>query len=73
MHRKIGGAQQQATPLIKTILNELLSNYDNSIKGLRNKVRLRLGYEIMRRRSELCALKFEDINQTPDGKDSAHQ
>ena len=31
-------------------------------------VLLRLGYETMRRRSELCALKFEDIRQAPNGK-----
>ena len=51
MHRKIGRAQQQATPLTKPLLNQLLSNCDNSIRGLRNQVLLRLGYETMRRRS----------------------
>ena len=62
MHRKIGRAQQQATPLTKPLLNQLLCNCDNSLRGLRNKVLLRLGYETMRRRSELCAFKFEDID-----------
>ena len=68
MHRKIGRAQHQATPLTKTLLNQLLTNCDNNIRGLRNKVLLRLGYETMRRRSELCAFKFEDICQAPSGK-----
>ena len=68
MHRKIGRAQQQATPLTKPLLNQLLSNCDNSVRGLRNQVLLRLGYETMRRRSELCAFKFEDICQAPNGK-----
>ena len=68
MHRKIGRAQQQATPLTKPLLNQLLSNCDNSIRGLRNQVLLRLGYETMRRRSELCVFKFEDICQAPSGK-----
>ena len=68
MHRKIGRAQQQATPLTKPLLNQLLSDCDNSLKGLRNKVLLRLGYETMRRRSELCAFRFEDIDQAPNGK-----
>ena len=68
MHRKIGRAQQQATPLTKPLLNQLLSNCDNSVRGLRNQVLLRLGYETMRRRSELCAFKFEDICQAPSGK-----
>jgi integrase len=68
MHRKIGRAQQQATPLTKPLLNQLLSNCDNSSRGLRNQVLLRLGYETMRRRSELCAFKLEDICQAPNGK-----
>jgi len=68
MHRKIGRAQQQATPLTKPLLNQLLSNCDDSVRGLRNEVLLRLGYETMRRRSELCAFKFEDICQAPNKK-----
>jgi integrase len=68
MHRKIGRAQQQATPITKPLLNELLSNCDNSLRSLRNKVLLRLGYETMRRRSELCTFKFQDIIKAPNGK-----
>ena len=68
MHRKIGRAQDQETPLTKSLLNQLLNNCDNSIMGIRNQVLLRLGYETMRRRSELCAFKFEDIYQAPNGK-----
>jgi site-specific recombinase XerD len=68
MHRKIGRAQQQATPLTRPLLNQLLSNCDNNVMGLRNQVLLRLGYETMRRRSELCTFKFEDIDQALNGK-----
>ena len=68
MHRKIGRAQQQATPLTRTLLNQLLTNCDNSVIGIRNQVLLRLGYETMRRRSELCAFKFQDICQAPNKK-----
>jgi integrase len=68
MHRKIGRAQQQATPLTKPLLNQLLGTCDDSLRGLRNQVLLRLGYETMRRRAELCAFKFEDICQAPSGK-----
>jgi integrase len=50
------------------LLNQLLSNCDNSLRGLRNQVLLRLGYETMRRRSELCAFKFEDICKGANGK-----
>ena len=68
MHRKIGRAQEQATPLTKDLLNQLLNNCDNTVMGVRNEVLLRLGYETMRRRSELCTFKFEDICQAPSGK-----
>ena len=68
MHRKIGRAQEQATPLTKKLLNQLLGRCDNSVMGIRNQVLLRLGYETMRRRSELCAFKFDDICQAPNGK-----
>jgi len=68
MHRKIGRAQVQAAPLTKTLLNQLIDSCDSSTVGLRNKVLLRLGYETMRRRSELCAFRFEDISQAPNGK-----
>jgi len=68
MHRKIGRAQEQATPLSKTLLNQLLNNCDNSIMRIRNQVLLRLGYETMRRRSELCAFKFQDADCAPNGK-----
>ena len=36
--------------------------------GIRNQVLLRLGYETMRRRSELCAFRFEDLDSAPNGK-----
>ena len=68
MHRKIGRAQKQATPLTKSLLNQLLNNCDNNIMGIRNQVLLRLGYETMRRRSELCTFKFEDIDHAPNSK-----
>ena len=68
MHRKIGRAQEQAAPLTKGLLSQLLNNCDNRTMGIRNQVLLRLGYETMRRRSELCAFKFEDIDLAPNGK-----
>lgn len=68
MHRKIGRTQEQAAPLTKPLLIQLLDNCDDSVRGIRNQVLLRLGYETMRRRSELCAFKFEDISYAPNGK-----
>lgn len=63
MHREIRRAQQQATPLTKPLLNQIISNCNNSLRGLKNKVPYRLGCETMRRRSRLCALKLKAICQ----------
>ena len=64
MHRRIGRQQAQATPLTRDVLNELLAQCDDDIRGLRNKVLLQLGYETMRRRSELCNFRFEDLTES---------
>ena len=61
MHRRIGRQQAQATPLTQHVLNKLLSQCGDDIRGLRNRVLLQLGYETMRRRSELCNFRFEDL------------
>ena len=65
MHRKIGRQQKQATPLTKDILDQLLGQCDNDTRGLRDQVLLRLGYETMRRRSEICGFTFDDLTETP--------
>ena len=65
MHRRIGRQQKQATPLTKEYLAKLLSSCSDDIRGLRNRVLLQLGYETMRRRSEICAFKFEDLTRSP--------
>ena len=64
MHRRIGRQQAQATPLTRNVLDTLLAQCDDDIGGLRNRVLLLLGYETMRRRSELCNFRFEDIIET---------
>jgi site-specific recombinase XerD len=61
MHRRIGRQQAQATPLTRDVLDKLLAQCDDDIRGLRNKVLLQLGYETMRRRSELCNFRFDDL------------
>jgi len=63
MHRKIGRHQHQATPLTRDILDQLLEKCTNDAKGYRDRVLLLLGYETMRRRSELCNFRFEDVTQ----------
>jgi site-specific recombinase XerD len=68
MHRKKGRRQKQATPLTKNVLDALLSVCKDDIRGLRDQVLLRLGNETMRRRSELCRFKFEDVEVLPNGR-----
>jgi site-specific recombinase XerD len=68
MHRQIGRAQKQASPLTLKYLEQMKRKCDNSNRGMRDKVLLQLGYETMRRRSEICSFKFEDLEQMPNGK-----
>jgi len=63
MHRKIGRHQEQATPLTRDILNQLLAPCESNAKGPRHRVLLLLGYETMRRRSELCNFSFENLTR----------
>ena len=65
MHRKIGRQQKQATPLTKDILDQMLEQCDDDTRGLRDQILLRLGYETMRRRSEICSFTFDDLTETP--------
>lgn len=68
MHRRIGRHQKQAPPLTRDHLKLLLANCTSDLRGLRNKVLLQLGYETMRRRSELCAFEFEDLDATNESQ-----
>ena len=66
-YRELGTAQKQATPLTHEHLQQLLSVCDNSTQGERDSLMLRLGYETMRRRSEIVTFKFEDLSHSPRG------
>ncbi len=68
MHRKIGRAQSQATPLTREILDQLKLSVGTDLRGRRDLLLLQLGYETMRRRSEICSFRFEDLIELPTGK-----
>jgi len=68
MHRAIGRHQQQAYPLTRDHLDKMLKKCNSTIKGRRNELLLRIGYETMRRSSEICAFRFENLKQLPDGR-----
>jgi len=68
INRRLGIAQKQATPLTLEVMRKLQAVCDSGIVGLRNLLLLQLGYESMRRRSEICAFKFDDLKRVPNGK-----
>ena len=68
IQRLKGSWQKQASPITQSVLAELFEVCDDSVAGQRNKVLLHLGYETMRRRSELCSFCFEDLVLHPCGK-----
>ena len=68
LKRNLGIAQKQATPLTLEAMRKLQAVCDDGIVGLRNRLLLQLGYESMRRRSEICAFRFDDVKRLPNGK-----
>ena len=68
MHRKLGRAQRQAKPLTRIYLDRMIEAQDDSPRGLRNKILLLMGYETMRRRSELVGFEFGDVTCLLNGK-----
>ena len=63
VRRRSGKPQKQATPITYNILMQLKEVCSDNITGFRNRLLLQLGYETMRRRSEICQFKFEDLQQ----------
>jgi len=51
-------------------MRKLQAVCDDGIVGLRNLLLLQLGYESMRRRSEICAFRFDDVKTLPNGKNA---
>jgi len=68
MHRQQGRAQTQAVPLTQDILQKLLVACSPGLDGQRNIVLLHLGHETMRRRAELCAFRFDDVQTLATGQ-----
>ena len=61
MFRKLGRYQQQATAINKHTLEKLIAVTDNSLKGYRDRALLLTAYDSLCRRSELAALRVEDV------------
>ena len=65
--RKFGRPQRQATPLTHNVLLALQATCDSTLTGQRDRLMLQLGYETLRRRSELVKFRFQDLVKTPAG------
>ena len=59
--RQLGTRFDQAYPITRVILDNMLSVCSNDLHGLRNRALLHVAYVSMRRRCELISLRIEDI------------
>ncbi len=67
MHRQKGRFQKQAYPLTVEVIDKLIAVTDDTLKGYRDRSLLRLAYDSMRRRSELCSFQWQDLEITQGG------
>ena len=63
MHRKLGRASHQALGVTAEILEKMLNATESNIKGIRDRALLLVAYDTLCRRSELVALRVEDVRK----------
>ena len=61
MHRKLGRASHQALGVTAEILEKMLNATEINLKGIRDRALLLVAYDTLCRRSELVALRVEDV------------
>ena len=66
IYRQLGTRFDQAYPITRSLLTKMLAVCDDELHGLRDRALLLVGYDSMRRRSELISLRVEDIEWLPD-------
>ncbi|MDC1467872.1 tyrosine-type recombinase/integrase [Planktomarina temperata] len=59
--------QKQAVGINHNILVKMIKAQPDTLAGARNRALLSLGYDFLARRSELVAIRSEDLKFTPDG------
>ena len=69
MHRTLGRSANQAYGIRQDMLNLLLVNVGDSIRGLRDAALLQLAYDTLCRRSELVTLQINDVVTAPHGEE----
>ena len=67
MHRKLGRRQKQALGLTANIRDRLIAVTSDDLLGYRDRAVISLAYDTLRRRSELVALRAEDLDPVPQG------
>lgn len=67
IHRTLGNRFDQAYPITRNILDQLLTVCGDDLRGKRNRALLLFAYDSMRRRSEIVSLRLEDIETNADG------
>ena len=65
--RQYGKPQYQVKPLLKEDLIAMLAYTNDKPKGLRDRALLLIGFSAALRRSELCAIKLDDLEQVDRG------
>ena len=59
--------QKQAVEITHDILIKMIAAQPDTLAGTRNRALLSLGYDFLARRSELVAIRSDDLKFTPDG------
>lgn len=59
--------QRQAVGINHDILIKMIAAQPDTLAGIRNRALLSLGYDFLARRSELVAIRGDDLKFTPDG------
>jgi site-specific recombinase XerD len=59
--------QRQAVGINHDILVKMIDAQPDTLAGTRNRALLSLGYDFLARRSELIAIRSDDLKFTPDG------
>ena len=59
--------QRQAVGINEDLLAKMIEAQPDTLVGKRNRLLLSLGYDFLARRSELVAIRSEDLTFTPDG------
>jgi site-specific recombinase XerD len=71
MHRSKGRRQRQVAPLTRTDVQRILPTLGRSLIDLRDRALLLAARDLLARRSEVSALRVEDLTWAPDGSATA--